>query len=169
MARLTDVVQSALGRWWDVVSRAGYGGYQTTDVISAASDIAQQEGRSLAFSESSAIATLFGYARRMSNAADFVQSLDESAVITPEAISTPPWARDEVEQLTLPIWHVHFDLTAIDETGNVTTSRKVSVFRMTLPETLGEILDGVNTDAEAMSAKYNVQFVSAQVMEIQSV
>jgi len=148
---------------------AGYGGYTATDTVAAAADLANQQGRSLAFNEGSALATLFGYARRMSNAADVVQGLSREDYITPDAISTPPWARDQSEIDTLPIWHVHFDLTTSDEAGNITTERKVSVFRMTLPDTIGELQDAVASDAEAMAKKYGQQFVASDIMEIQSV
>ena len=80
MARLTDAVQSALAQWWPLAMHAGYSGYTSTDTVSAASDLANQYGQSISFSEGSSIATLFGYARRMSNAADNVQSASEPAV-----------------------------------------------------------------------------------------
>lgn len=169
MARLADNVRSALGSWWTLAQSAGYGGYTATDTISAAADLAGQYGQTLTFGDSSGIAVLFGYARRMSNAADVVQAAAESDYISPSMIATPPWARSDQEMATLPIWHVHFDLTSVSEGGVQGTERKVSVFRMTLPPTLGDLYAAVDADAEAMAAKYNTEFVSAQVMEIHSV
>ena len=169
MARLTDNVRAALGEWWTLAQAAGYGDYTATDTITAAADLASQAGQSLSFGESSAIATLFGYARRMSNAAEIVQSLEREDVITPAAIATPPWARDEQEIAALPMWHVHFDFTYTNEAGDTVTERRVSVFRMTLPDTMGELQDAVTADAQAMAAKYGVDFIGADVREIHSI
>jgi hypothetical protein len=169
MPRLTDSVKQALGEWWSLTYAAGYGGYTTTDTVVVANELAGQEGRSLTFSENGAIATLYGYARRMFNASQVVQGLRPQDVIIPEAVSTPPWARDEREQATLPIWHVHFNFTYSDDLGDVFTERKVSIFRMMLPDTIGELQDLVNSDAEALAGKYHVTLVNSEVMEIHSV
>lgn len=169
MARLADNVRQALGSWWTLAQSAAYGGYTTTDTIQAASSLARDAGQALSFGESSAIATLYGYARRMFNASQVVQSLAESDAITADAIATPPWARDEAEMATLPIWHVHFDFTFVNQDGQQVTERRVSMFRMTLPETMGELQDAVDADAEAMAKKYNVDFVAADIKEIHSV
>jgi hypothetical protein len=169
VTRLPDTVREALGNWWTLAMSAGYGGYTTTDTVSAAGDLAGQFGRSLTFSESSAIATLFGYARRMSNAADQVQAAFRDTVIGPEHIAVPPWARDEAEMATLPIWHVHFDLTYTDANGVIQTERKVATYRMTFFDTFGELQDALDADAEAMASKYDGEFISADVKEIHAV
>jgi hypothetical protein len=169
MARLADNVRQALGSFWNLAHQAAYSGYTATDTITAASNIMRESGQSLTFGESSAVATLYGYARRMFNAAQVVQSLQDHEVIGPDAIATPPWARDEREQAALPIWHVHFDFTYTDQSGVTQTDRRVSVFRMTLPETMGELRDAIGADAEAMAAKYNVDLIGADIREIHSV
>ena len=169
MARLADNVRQALGSFWNLTHQAAYNGYTTTDTITAASSLMRDAGQSLQFSESSAIATLYGYARRMFNASQVVQGLQPHEAITADAIAIPPWARDEAEMATLPIWHVHFDFTYTDQSGNQVTDRRVSVFRMTLPETMGELQDAIDADAEAMAKKYGVDFISASILEIHSV
>ncbi len=181
MARLADNVRQALGSFWNLTHQAAYNGYTTTDTITAASSLMRDAGQSLQFSESSAIATLCGsarrmfnasqvvQARRMFNASQIVQGLQPHEAITADAIAIPPWARDEAEMATLPIWHVHFDFTYTDQSGNQVTDRRVSVFRMTLPETMGELQDAIDADAEAMAKKYGVDFISASILEIHSV
>lgn len=169
MPRLTDTVRGVLGDFWNAIVPLAYGGASATETVTFASDFANAAGGSLSFQESQAVAVLYGYARRMSNAADVVQGLPDESPIIPDAISTPPWARDEQEQAALPMWHVHFDFTYIDAAGNQITDRRVSVFRMTLPDTMGELRDAVSADAQAMALKYNVDFVSADVAEIHSV
>lgn len=169
MARLSDVQSAALANWWDLAQTAANQGFTATDTVTAASDIAQAAGRSLTFEESTAISVLYGYARRIFNAADALQSADPNAPITPDLMAIPPWARDQQVQNTVPIWHQTFAFTFIDQAGNQVTEFKTSVFDMTFPATVGELLSDVQADAEAMAAKYGVQLVSADLISLLAV
>lgn len=169
MPRLTAGQRSALADWWELTQHAGYGGYTTTDLIAAASDIAQQFGRSLSFSESSSLAVLYGYARRMFNASQEVQNAAREDYITGAHIAIPPWARDENAMNTSPIWHVTYNATFIDQNGDTITEYKTSVFEGVLPPTIGDLQDAIEEDAQALSVKYQYQFVSAELTEILAV
>lgn len=169
MARLTDAVRGALGNWWSLVSDAAANGFTASDTVAAAADLASQYGVSLSLVESSAIATLYGYSARMQHAADAFQGADLSNAVTADMIGTPPWAREDAEQATLPIWNATFEFTTIDGDGNVITGYKTSVFKYNLPSTVGDLFDAINEDAMAMAAKYNVQFVSANPIQLLAV
>lgn len=161
MTRLDDTQRAALANWWTLAEAAAFGGFTTTDTITAASDLAGQAGRSLAFAESAAIATLYGYARRMANAAGVLQAADALSVITADMMATPPWARDEQVMNTTPIWHATFQFTFLDQAGQIQTDFRTSVFEMTLPETVGELAAAIQDDAQQMADKYGVTLVSA--------
>lgn len=169
MARLTDVQSAALANWWDLAQHAANNGFTSTDLITAASDIAQQAGRSLTFEESSAIASLYGFARRMFNGSEALQSASADTSITPDVMAIPPWARDEQVQNTVPIWHTTFEFTFIDQAGNQVTEFKTSVFDMTFPDTIGELTDNVQSDAEAMAAKYGVSLIGTSLISLLAV
>lgn len=169
MPRLTTNQRATLADWWNLAYDAGFGGFTTTDLISAASDIVRQAGISLSFQTSQDLAVLYGYARRMSNAADVVQSALDTATITADMKSIPPWARDEQILNTTPIHHVIFEFTYIDQAGVLTTDFRTSVFEMTFPGTIGDLKDAVTEDAQAMADKYGVQFQSINLLQIQMV
>lgn len=169
MPRLTQPQATALGNWWDIISSAAYGGLLATDVIAAAADIARQEGGSLSFTESQAIAVLYGYAKRMSNAADALQSASDDDPVGADVIGIPPWARDEQESNAIPIWHTTFEYTYIDADGVQQTDYRTSIFKVTFPGTVGELKDAVDEDAQAMADKYGHEFVSANVTQILAV
>lgn len=169
MPRLTTEQTRALANWWDLAQSAGFGGYTATDTIEAASDIASQFGRSLTFSESTAIAVLYGYAKRMSNAADNLQAALDSDTIIADHIATPPWARDEAVMNTAPIWHVSYLMTFIDADGELQSEYKTSVFEMTMPDTIGGLKDAITEDAQALASKYGVAFSGIDLAQILAV
>jgi hypothetical protein len=167
--RLDDTQRAALASWWDLAQTAANNGYTTTDTITAASDLARQAGAALAFDESSAIATLYGYAKRMSNAAGELQAANPGAIIDPSMMGIPPWARDEQVMNTSPLWHASFQFTFIDQAGVQQTEFRTSVFTMTLPQTVGELAAAIDEDAQAMADKYNVQLVDATPIQLLAV
>jgi hypothetical protein len=169
MARLTDVQRSALADWWDLAQAAAFGGFTTTDTITAAAQLAADAGRSLAFAESTAISTLYGYARRMSNAASALGVAAPNAVIDANMIAVPPWARDEQVMNTTPIWHVSYTFEYLDQAGNLQSEYRTSVFEMTMPETVGELSAAIQDDAQFLADKYGVTLVNASLTSILAV
>ena len=169
MTRLDDTQRAALANWWTLAEAAAFSGFTSTDTTSAASDLANQAGRSLAFAESAAISTLYGYARRMANAAGVLQAAPDTSVIDANMIAVPPWARDEQVMNTTPIWHATFEFTYLDQAGNLTTDFRTSVFEMTLPETVGELAAAIQDDAQQMADKYGVTLVSATLHSLLAV
>lgn len=158
-----------MANWWTLAEGAAYQGFLTTDVISAAADLANQAGTSLSFAEARAISTLYGYGRRMSNAAAALGAAPDEAVIDPSMIGVPPWARDEQVMNTTPIWHVTYEFSYIDQAGNAQTDLRTSVFEMTLPETVGGLNDAISQDAQALADKYGVQLVDTNLTEVLAV
>lgn len=169
MPRLTDSQRSALGRWWTLAEAGAYGGFLSTDIVAAASDLAGQQGSALSFGEARDLAVLYGYGRRMANAAGALGAADANAVIDFTMIGVPPWARDEQVMNTTPIWHVSFDFSYIDAAGNAVTDIRTSVFEMTMPETVGGLTDALQEDAQALADKYNVELTGIQLREILAV
>jgi hypothetical protein len=161
MARLTDVQRSVLADWWTLAQSAAGGGYTATDTISVAAGIARQYGVSFSFQESSALATLYGYASRMETAAGVFRGADMTDLIEGSMVGVPPWARDQQVMNTAPVWHAVFEFTYIDQNGDMQTDFRTSVFEMTLPDMVGELADDITADAQAMADKYGFQFVDA--------
>lgn len=169
MTQLNDVQRAALAQWWNLASDAAQKGLTATDTVTAASQLAADAGRSLSFAESGAIATLYGFARRMTNAAGVLQGATSADVIDSSMMAVPPWARDTQTMLTTPIWHATFTFTYLDQAGNQVTDFRTSVFEMTLPETVGELQSAVTEDAQQMADKYNVRLLSAFLHSLSAV
>jgi hypothetical protein len=169
MPRLSDNVRSALADWWDLAQDAGFGGYRATELIEAASNLANQAGRSLSFTESSALSTLFGYARRMSNAADTTQAAEDNTYIGPDHVAIPPWARVESEMNANPIWHVNYQFT-YERNGIISTEYKTSIFEYgRFPQTIGELKDAIAADAAVLANKYQVNLINTDLTQILAV
>jgi hypothetical protein len=171
VARLNPAQTEALGKWWStgLLQQAVREGFTATDTIAAASDLARQFGEGLTFAESQSIATLYGYAFRMERAASEFVSADLGDSIDAKHIGVPPWARDEQVMNTAPIWNATFRFDFIDQNGNAQSEYRTSVFEMTLPDTIGELVDAMHDDAEAMAEKYDVQLVGIQPIELLAV
>lgn len=170
MARLTDTVRAALGYWYNLVSDAARANFTVTETTSIAHDIAASQGVTLPFSNYQAISTLYSYVRQEINAGNAFQAAQPGQAIDASMISTPPYARDLQEQNTYPLYHVKFEYTYLDESGNLQTSVRTSVFRdVELPETAGELTQAVLDDAEAMALKYGHTLISAIPTNILSV
>lgn len=169
MARLDDAQRSALGYWWSLITDAVHQGFTTTETISVANQVANELGGSLSFDENRAIASLYGFAKRMDNAAAAFQNADTDAAITPDLIATPPYARDEQEQATYPQYHVKFFYEYIDQAGNQQVAIRTSVIPLVIGPTVGDVFDDVQSDAEAFAAKYGHQLVSATPFQILAV
>lgn len=169
MARLNDTQREVLGSSWNDIIWAVSHGYTTTDTVSAFANVARDLGGGLSFAESGAIATLYGYANRMQHAADAFQAASLEDQIMPEHIGVPPWARDEQVMNTAPIWHATFLYEAVDADGNVISEYRTTVFEMTLPDTVGELADDIQSDAEAMAAKYGHTLTNVTPIELLAV
>lgn len=169
MARLTDSLRSALGYWWNLITDAVQQGFTTAETTQVANQVAQEFGSSLSFDENRAIATLYGYAKRMDNAAAAFQNAPADLYITPDLIATPPYARDEQEQATYPQYHVKFYYEYIDQAGNQLVDIKTSVIPFAVGPTVGDVFSDILSDAEAFAAKYGHQLVSATPFQILAV
>jgi hypothetical protein len=166
---LAQNVLAALSRWWTLAEAEAYAGTSATDTIAIAQATAANAGESVAFSEYSAIAALYGFAARMSNAAGALQAAPDTAPIDATMIGVPPWGRPDQEMATTPVWHAIYNFSYIDQAGQMQTDHRTSVFEMTLPDTVGELSDSVIADAQDLADKYSVQFVSADLQELHAV
>jgi len=169
MPRLTATVAAALADWWPLALDAGFKGYQAGDLQSAARDIAAASGETLPFQTYTALATLYGYARRMYNASQAVSNADDTTYIASEHIATPPWARDIPAQNANPIWHVTYQFTYMDQDGFSQTEFKTSIFEQNFPQTIGELKDAISEDAQALADKYGVKLQAVDLHQILAV
>lgn len=171
MPRLTAAVASALADWWPLALDAGFKGFQAGDLQAAARDIAAENDITLPFTTYTSLATLYGYARRMSNASDAVHAADDADYIVTDHIAIPPWARDQQPMNTSPIWHVSYQMTYLDENGIQQTDFKTSVFEhpQPFPQTIGELREAIEGDAQVLADKYGVQLLNVDLHQILAV
>ena len=164
MPRLGPVARTALGYWWDLISGAVQRGFTTTETTQIAAGIAADFGEKVTWEESKSIAILYGYAKRMDNAAAVFQNAPMEATVVPQMVATPPWAREESEQAAYPQYHVKFFYTYIDTSSSdheEQTGIRTSVISQPLPSTVGGIRAIVQADAQGFAAKYGHELVSA--------
>lgn len=169
MPRLDPGQQATLATWWTTIAGVAGGGYTATQTNQIIGQVAEDNNIDLGFNDYRNIAVLYGYARRMFNAAGEVQRAAGSAVIGPEHIGVPPWARDEVTMATAPIWHVTYTFTYLDQAGNLVSDFRTSVFEMTLPGTIGDLAAAISQDAQALADKYGFTLVDAALHQILAV
>ena len=169
MARLSEVQTRALGDWWLLAQDFANSGLTATELIEQAAPLAVERGRSLTFDESTAIAVLYGYGRRMYWAAQEVQRALDSDGIEAKHLGVPPWARDEQVMNAAPIWHVTYKFMFTDQQGVLHEEWRTSVFEMTFPATIGELKDAIGEDAAALAEKYRVNLVGTVLERILSV
>jgi hypothetical protein len=165
--RLNPNVRSALPDWWNLATDAAQARLGSSVLLEAASDLANQAGRSLTFGESSALTTLYGYASRIRNAGEAARAASDETYIGPEHVAIPPWARVESEQNANRIWHVRYHFTSANSNGVLSTEYKTSVFQQgQIPDTIGRLKAEIEADAEVLAAKYNVNLVSVDLHQI---
>lgn len=169
MARLSTALSRALGYWWNLITDFANNGFTVTETISAANQIARDSGTSLSFQDNQSISTLFGYARGIANAGNTFQAAGPELGITADMIALAPYARDEQEMATMPIYNVKFEYVYLDANGEQQKTYKTSVVDNGLPSTVGELTADVLDDAEAMAAKYGHTLISATPIQILAV
>ena len=169
MSRLTDTVRAALGYWWNLISDAARIGFTITDTVQLANQVATDLGGRMSMEENRAISTLYAYARREINAGNAMQAATPAMGITAEMISVPPYARDVREQAVYPMYHVKFQYTYLDASGERKTGIRTSVFPDRLPASIGDLTAAILDDAEGMAAKYGHTLLSATPLNILAV
>ena len=170
MAILNEPQRQVLGGWvWPFLTAAAGEGMTASAVQQGIAGLAEENDINLTFQDYTAIATLYGYARRMENAAQEFRAADINAALTPDLVGVPPWARDITEQNASGKWHGIFEFTFIDQAGNQVTEMRTSIWDVTRPSTVGGIIDDMQADAEAMAAKYEVQLVGISPVQLLAV
>lgn len=170
MAILNDEQRQMLGGWvWPYLTAGAAAGMTASQVQQGIAGIAEENDLNLTFRDYTAIATLYGYARRMENAAQDFRASGPGTLRTPNLIGVPPWARDQQEMNTSPKYHGIFEFTFIDQAGNQVTEHRTSIWDVTLPGSVGEIIDDMQADAEAMAAKYEVTLVGISPVQVLAV
>lgn len=166
MSLLSDTERTALGYWWNLITDAVREGFSATDTIQLANQVARDLGGSVSFEENRAISVLYGYARRIDNAGTALQASDAGKYIDSNMMAIAPYARDDQERSTYPLYHVKFEYVYRDQAGNIQTATKTDAFPLTLPGTVGDLTAEVLDDAEAMAAKYGHTLISATPLQI---
>jgi len=166
---LNESQRTALGYWWNLITDAVSQGFTLTDTTQLANQVAQDFGSSLSFQENRDIGVLYGYAKRMDNAAVAFQQAPEGSLITQDIIALAPYARDVAERNSYPLYHVKFYYTYLDANGVEQTGIRTSVMPMTLGSDISGVLDEIQDDASAFALKYGHQLISAVPFKIVAV
>lgn len=166
MSLLSESQRTALGYWWNLITDAVREGFTATDTISLANQVARDLGSSLNPQVNRDIATLYGYARRIDNASQALQAATPDLGITSDMMSVAPYARDDQERNTYPLYHVKFEYVYLDQAGNRQTAIKTDAFPLMLPGTVGELTAQVHDDAEAMANKYGHTLLQVTPLQI---
>lgn len=169
MSRLNDSARTALGYWWNLVSDAARAGFTVTETVQIANQVARQFGETISFRENAGISSLYGYARRIENAGNSFRAAEASKHIDSTMIATAPYAREDAEQASYPLYNVKFRYEYRDQAGNAQTADKTAAFPMALPDTKGELMAQVLDAAEAMAGKYGHTLLSAVPYQILAV
>lgn len=127
--------------------------YTATDVIQAARNIAQAEGRTLAFADYTGLAQLYGIARGIERAADVLTAADDSAPLVSGHVSLPPWARDANVMATAPRWQLRAEITYRAPDGTVVTTWGTGIFQNVLPVTVGDMREEAILQFKRMLSK----------------
>jgi len=166
MPRLSEAAQAALFPWWDLIYDGAQHGYLASDITSAVYDTVAESDGALEAPSVTAIATLYGYAARMTKASFALQGAEFDQAINADMIATAPYARSETEMSALPVYHVKFLYTYIDQNGVRNTGFRTSVFNYQLSATKAELFADIQSDALGMAAKYGHQLVDAIPIQI---
>jgi len=144
--QLPAQAQQVYKDWWQLVSYAaaqrdesGSYSYLTTDLTQAAAAIARAEGRTLAFSDFTGLAQLFGIARSMEHSADSLNQAPDSARITAAMISDSPWSRSLDVRNAAPTYQLRTEITYRAPDGSIITTYATGVFPKVLPTTVGAL------------------------------
>lgn len=143
---LPDQAAAAYPRWWSTALYAASHDFTSTDLVSAAADIARQEGQPLTFSEGTGIAQLYGYARNIATAADRLGAADDSAPITGDMISQAPFASSVQVQQAIPVWYAQTEVTYLDPEGNEVTGWRTWIKTQVLPTSVGALRQRIADD-----------------------
>lgn len=123
------------------ISPATGNAYSSADVVSAAAEIARAEGKSLAFSDFTGVAQLYGVARSMETAADVLTAAADAEPIADQHVSEPPWSRPLAVQTAAPMWQLRAEITYRAPDGSVITTWGTGVFHNVLPTSVGALRD----------------------------
>lgn len=166
MPLLSESLRTALGYWWNLITDAVREGFSATDTTSLANQVAHDLGGSLTRQANNDIAVLYGYAKRIDNAGNALQAAEATKFIDSNMMAIAPYARDEQERSTYPLYHVKFEYVYLDSAGNQQTAIRTDAIPLALPGTVGELTAQVLTDAEAMANKYGHTLLSATPLQI---
>ncbi len=141
---LPPAVQSVYGRYWALAqdfasARDETGAYavQSSDFVSAASQLAREAGSALSFAEASGLPGLFASARKISNAITSLSAADLTAGIDSSMVAAWPTAAGLATQAAQPQYRVRAEITYTDVLGN-DQQRWISLSGITqLPGTVG--------------------------------
>lgn len=135
-------------RFWSLASYAAYSEAQdaaprfiSSDVVSAASDIARQEGNPISFSDAQTLTSMYSVARSMERASAAITFADDSETITAAHVSEPPWSSSLATQLSVPMWEARAQITYTDPNGLEITAWRTVIIPQVLPDTVGGLRD----------------------------
>ena len=162
--QLPAQAQNVYADWWKFTSYAaahrdasGAYAYTSTDFISAVSEIARAESRSLGFTDFTGLSQLFGIARTIERSGDRLTGAADSASLTADMIAQPPWARSAGVQSAAPEWQLRAEITYRTPDGLVITDWGTGVFKLALHATVGQMRAEAEFQFQRMLARRTEQ------------
>lgn len=140
---LSPQLQDAYRNAWGLIQYAatqrdesGAYTYRSSDVVSAAAELAREAGQSLSFGYFSAITTLFGMARGNANAANALTSADLLSSIDASMIGAWPTAAPLDVQAAQPSYMAKAEFSYVNALGDQSTGWVTLTGMTQLPSTV---------------------------------
>ena len=157
MPELSPDARGAM-RYWSVIESAARLRATTADLWAAINDAAAEQGLSSPGVTLRGVNELRSYAAQQQNAADRLARSDRGAPMEDRLIGPAPWAREGAEYASVDRWQITYLHTTLDN-GEERSDWRTSMFTGTLPDTVGELMDQLDVDAETLADEYELQHV----------
>lgn len=145
---------NALKYWGDILASA-YANKSTADMWTAIRQTQATYGLAKPGADAIDVSVLRGYANKIANGAAAFASAAPTDSITPQMMGVAPFtAQDQAGIAATPTFQVRFQNIVQADDGTQTTVWQTSVFSPgTLPATVGELQDAIETDAGELAAQ----------------
>lgn len=142
-------------KYYGSILASAYANISTADMWTAIRTTQAQYGLSKPGASAPDVSVIRGYANRIVAGAQTFAAASESDSITSDMMAVAPYTSRDLNAIsTNPVYQVRYLNTVQASDGTVTQRWSTSVFTATdMPDTVGGLLDAVNTAAEEMVAQ----------------
>jgi hypothetical protein len=145
---------SALKYYIDIIS-AAYANKNTSDMWVDIRARAADYGLPSPQTQAPDVSVIRGYANRIVNGARTLAAAQPSDTITSDMMAVAPYTSRDLNAISVdPVYQVRYQATIQGSDGTVSTRWSTSVYNATqFPSTVGELQDGITTDASEWVAQ----------------